>query len=66
MLLDCVACFSGSRSQFSAMDLSEEAMKGLEVLYSRLYMQSNAPLRDSQIDMECIRLLTNYVQVCIR
>ncbi len=67
VLLDCFACFSGSRSQFSAaMDLSEETMKGLEMLYSRLRMQSNASLRDSHIDMEFIRLLTNYVQVCIR
>ncbi len=66
MLLDCVACFSGSRSPFAAMDLSEEAMQGLELIYPRLYMPSNASLRDSQTDMECIRLLISHVQVCLR
>ncbi len=66
VLLECVACFSGRRSQSSAMDLSEEAMHGLELLYTRIYMQLNSSLRDPQTDLKCIRLLANYVQVCLR
>ncbi len=66
MLLDCIACFSGSGSPFLAMDLSKEAMQGLELIYPRLCIPFHTPLRDAQTDMECIRLLISYVQVCLR